>query len=174
MFEVKFGTKDAVQFREKWTEGDFSMDLSLAVRIMGICEVSEYNADRYENESVVDVFIKSNCSDIFAKCLRGNWPSGTPIVRNEFNGLEKYFDEELMNVGIKAYTKIVSTRLTPESEDTYRKSMEEMFRAEDGSRWDHMPVPVDNPMLSPDELRERDENTTTGMLDSSLDDYFLE
>ena len=33
-----------------------------------------------------------------------------------------------------------------------------------------MPVPVDNPMLSPDELRERDENTTTGMLGSSLDD----
>ena len=56
------------------------------------------------------------------------------------------------------------------SEDTYRKSMEEMFRAEDGSRWDHMPVSVDNPMLSPGELRERDENTTTGMPGSSLDD----
>ena len=75
-----------------------------------------------------------------------------------------------MNVGIKANTQIVSTRLTPESEDTYRKSMEEMFRAKDGSQWDHMPVPVDNPMLSPDELRERDENTTKGMPGSSLND----
>ena len=168
MFEVKFGTQEAVQFRENWTEGDFSIDLSFAVRIMGICEVSEYNADRYENESVVDVFIKSNCSDIFAKCLREDWPSGTPIVRKEFNGLEKYFDEELMNVGIKANTKIVSTRLTPESEDAYRKSMEEMISAEDGSRRNHIPVPVDNPLLSPDELRERAENTTTGMLGSNL------
>ena len=168
MFEVKFGTQEAVQFREKWMEGDFTMDLSLAVRIMGICEVSEYNADRYENESVVDVFIKSNCSDIFAKCLREDWPSETPIVRKEFNGLEKYFDEELRNVGIKADTKIVSTRLTPESEDTYRNSMEEMISAEDGSRRNHTPVPIDNPMLSPDELRERAENTTTGMLGSNL------
>ena len=41
--------------------------------------------------------------------------------------------------------------LTPDSEELYKQSMHKMYEDLGNMLWEHMPVPVDEPMKSPDE-----------------------
>ena len=56
------------------------MDLELEARFPGVCEVLVFDEGLYADEHAVDAFIKTNCPEIFTKCLKEDWPSGTPAA----------------------------------------------------------------------------------------------
>jgi hypothetical protein len=139
MFELKFGTPKPIGFREYWERGGNYVDVDLEARFVVKVEVSDYDGNRYDSDDAVISEIKVNGSEMIAKCLNEDWPENTPIVKSNFKGLEGLLDQELERHGIKAHSELVIRGLTSESEEEYKKMIDQqIFNNPTSWGWDHI------------------------------------
>ncbi len=139
MFELKFGTPKPIGFREYWERGGTYVDVDLEARFVFKVEVSDYDGNRYDSDDAVISEIKVNGSEMISKCLNEDWPENTPIVKSNFKGLEGLLDQELERRGIKTHSELVTRILTSESEEEYKKMIDQQtFNNPTLRGWDHI------------------------------------
>ena len=119
--KVVSGTKEHVHFREADETYRYT-DIDLEAMVGCISIVTDYDKEKYNSDSDVELAIKDNCTKLMQKCL-DSLPENRSVMKSDKQQIAEKFDQELSLMGITASTQVRQFALTGDSREIYDRAM---------------------------------------------------